>query len=170
MARGVFAIKHGQEAERVVTAVAEGGFAHQAFFDEAQAPVKMEGAGIIAKDLKEEAMGVELPKGNGEELGEDLTAEALAGPMDDKALQLDGAGGFGEAAKNREGAERAGIRRIDHWAFRIAVEVAGVGAEQGCLMALFTPLADETGGLRQALQGDEGGDVFRMCRAEEHGA
>jgi hypothetical protein len=37
-------------------------------------------------------------------------------------------------------------------------------------MSLFTPLADETGGLRQALQGDESGDVFRMCRAEEHGA
>jgi hypothetical protein len=37
-------------------------------------------------------------------------------------------------------------------------------------MPLFTPLADEAGGLRQALQGDEGGDVFRMGRAEEHGA
>jgi hypothetical protein len=107
MARRVFAIRHGQEAERVVTAVAEGGFAHQAFFREAQVRVKMEGAGMVAKHLKEEAMGVELLKGNGEERGEDLTAEALAGQMNDKALQLDRAGGFGEAAKNREGAERA---------------------------------------------------------------
>ena len=170
MARGVLAIKHRQEAERAVRAAREGGFAHQAFFDEAQAPVKMEGAGIVVKNIQEKAMGMELPKGNGQELDENLAAETLAGRMDDKALQLDRAGAFGEAAKNGEGAQRAGTPRIGDWTFRIADVVAGVGAEQGCLVPLFTPLADESGGLRQALQGDEGGDVFSTRRAEEHGA
>jgi hypothetical protein len=170
MARGVFAIKHGQEAERAERAAVERGFSHQAFFDETQAPVKMEGARIVVKNIKEKAMGLELPKGNGKELDENLAAETLARRMDDKALQLDRAGGFGEAAKNGEGAERARIWRIGDWTFRIADVVAGVGTEESRAMPLFTPLADETGGLRQALQGDEGGDVFRMCRAEEHGA
>jgi hypothetical protein len=109
MARGVFAIKHGQEAERAVRAAAERGFSHQAFFDETQAPVKMEGARIVVKKIKEKAMGMELPKGNGKELDENPAAETLARRMDDKALQFDRAGSFGEAAKNGEGAERARV-------------------------------------------------------------
>jgi hypothetical protein len=170
MARGVFAIKHGKEEERTVRAVAERGFSHQAFFEETKGPIKMEDARIVVKNIKEKAMCMELPKGNGKELDENPAAETLARRMDDKALQLDRAGGFREAAKNGEGAERARIDWIGDWSFRIADEVAGVGTEEGRAMPLFTPLADETGGLRHALQGDEGRDVFRMCRAEEHGA
>ena len=170
MARGVFAIKHRQEAERTVRAAAERGFSHQAFFDETKAPIKMEGARIVVKNIKEKAMCMELLKGHGKEFDENPAAETLARRMDDQALQLDRAGGFGEAANNGESAERARIWWIGDFAFRIADEVAGVGTEEGRAMPLFTPLADETGGLRQALQGDDGGDVFRECRAEEHGA
>ena len=83
MARGMFAIKHGQETERTVRAAAERSLSHQAFFDETKAPIKMDGARIVVKNIKEKAMSMELPKDNGKELDENLAAETLARRMDD---------------------------------------------------------------------------------------
>src|SRR6202035_4697627 len=113
-------------------AAAFAGFAHYAFIDEAEALVKVTGAGVVFVDVEVEAVGAEVVEDGAHKLVEDATAESLAGRGDDEALELDGAGGFLDAAEKGEGADAAA-------GVGVADEVAGVGAGECCEVAFFRP-------------------------------
>jgi len=166
LSSGILAIEQRHEAKVVVFAVGEGGFAQRAFINEAEALIEMTGAGVGLEDIEKEAVGVVLFKDHADELGEDLAAEAALRRADGDALELDGAGGFGEAAEDGVGGEAARdlIRSAG-----VDDEVAGVGGGERGAVTVFAPLADEGAVLGERLDGEDGGDVGERGGAEEHG-
>lgn len=164
LARGiapdVFAVEYRHEEKIAPNALALGSFAHCALIDEAEALIEVAGAGVVLKDVEEEAMGVELVERDADELGEDFAAESALGGGDNDALELDRAGRLGESAEDGVSSQVAGAVFAD--------EVACVRASEGGAMALFGPLPHESARSWRALQGENVGDIGGDGGADRH--
>ena len=128
----------------------------------------MSGARIVVEDIEKESMRLKLLEGDLNELAKDSPAQTLAGRMDDKTLEFDGAGGLRQATENGECAKmfchgRDGFARIV-----VTDVVAGVLAGQCGAMAVLAPLSNKFRGCRQPFEGHDGRDVRGGCRAKEH--
>ena len=156
----VFGFEHRHQVQIEPAAVAVSGFAHDPFIFESEALVEVAGAGVVFKDIEEEAVSAEIAEGDVEDFRENATTRALAGCSDDDPLQLDGAGVFTETTEDYIGVDvAAGLVDV----------VASVGTGEGGAMAVFAPLADILAGDWIALEGHDGRDVCGGGGAKGHG-
>src|SRR6185503_7673125 len=156
----VFGFEHRHEVQIEPAAIAVSGLAHDALVFESETFVEVASAGVVLEDVEKEAVSIEFAEGDADDLGENAAAQTLSGLGDDYSLQFDGAGILAEAAEDYIRIDVAGL---------VVDIVAGIAADQGCVVALFAPLADIQTGHGIALERENCRDVRGGGGAERHG-